>query len=88
LSQTLKEWTAECEKPLRSFAVCSDIKVGKKKGFEDAKVRDLAYPATTNAAALVPHMQQLPGEPRLTVVFSTYQSIEVVAKAQKMGCRS
>jgi predicted helicase len=85
LSQTLKEWTAQCEKPLRSFAVCSDIKVGKKRGFEDAKVRDLAYPATTDAKALVPHMQKQDGEPRLTVVFSTYQSIEVVARAQRMG---
>ncbi|WP_279013247.1 DEAD/DEAH box helicase family protein, partial [Actinomyces oris] len=29
LSQTLMEWSAESEVPLRSFAVCSDTKVGK-----------------------------------------------------------
>ena len=35
LSQTLREWTAECSMQLRSFAVCSDTKVGKNKGESD-----------------------------------------------------
>jgi predicted helicase len=50
LSQTLKEWMAESEHELRSFAVCSDTKVGKDQ--EDIAVNDLAYPATTDAKKL------------------------------------
>jgi len=32
LSQTLMEWSAESEVPLRSFAVCSDTKIGNRQG--------------------------------------------------------
>ncbi|MGH7868982.1 MAG: DEAD/DEAH box helicase family protein [Candidatus Dormibacteraceae bacterium] len=35
LSQTLKEWTAQAEVPGRPFAVCSDVKVGKRTDSED-----------------------------------------------------
>lgn len=28
LSQTVREWTAQVRRPMRSFAVCSDVKVG------------------------------------------------------------
>lgn len=93
LSQTLCEWSAEAEVPLRSFAVCSDAKVGKgrsKDGLsEDISVVDLAIPATTNAPALAQRLTR-PAVPvdstvPMTVVFSTYQSIDVVARAQKAG---
>ncbi|MBH8607289.1 type ISP restriction/modification enzyme [Thermoactinomyces sp. CICC 10521] len=83
LSQTLREWTAEAEIPLRSFAVCSDKKVGKKEG-EDLRVSDLAYPATTNAKHLVDEIKKGLGD-SLTIIFSTYQSIDVVSEAQKAG---
>src|SRR6185437_13949456 len=52
LSQTLKEWTAEANVPLRPFAVCSDIKVGKRTDSEDIAAYDLVIPATTDAAKL------------------------------------
>lgn len=83
LSQTLREWTAEAEFPLRSFAVCSDSKVGKKDG-EDLRVSDLAYPATTNPERLMTEIKNGLGQ-AVTVIFSTYQSIDVVSKAQKAG---
>ena len=86
LSQTLKEWTIEASIPLRSFAVCSDVSVGKRKDEEDTAVVDLAYPATTNTARLVQKFSQVPEDPdTVTVIFSTYQSIEVVAAAQEAG---
>lgn len=53
LSQTLREWTAETERPFHSFAVCSDSKVGKKTDNEDISVHDLAFPATTDTQKLV-----------------------------------
>jgi predicted helicase len=86
LSQTLKEWTIESAVPLRSFAVCSDVSVGKRKSDEDIPVTDLAYPATTNTTKLVQKFAEIPADfDGITVVFSTYQSIDVVAQAQGKG---
>ena len=50
LSQTLREWTSEATHPLRSMAVCSDTKIGKRtsKGDDDRAdilTYDLAFPA-------------------------------------------
>ncbi len=82
VSQTLSEWTRESESPFRAFAVCSDSKVGKKKDpFEDIRIHDLAYPATTDPDKLAPAVQNHVSDKR-TVIFSTYQSIEVLHEAQ------
>ena len=84
LSQTLSEWTREAELPLKSFAVCSDSKVGKNIKDEDIRSFDLAYPATTNVSRLIESYQlHTKGFEGLKVIFSTYQSIEVVSNAQK-----
>lgn len=86
LGQTLKEWTIEASLPIRSFAVCSDVSVGKRTDEEDTPVVDLAYPATTNTARLVAKYKVEPDDPdTITIVFSTYQSIDVVAQAQRDG---
>ncbi|MBN1173819.1 MAG: DEAD/DEAH box helicase [Micromonosporaceae bacterium] len=91
LSQTLREWSIEAEVSLRAFAVCSDIKVGAGKArreaaAEDISVVDLALPATTDPARLNAKLANPDaGLGRMTVVFSTYQSIDVVARAQQMG---
>ncbi|WP_194421468.1 DEAD/DEAH box helicase [Microbacterium abyssi] len=85
LSQTLKEWTIQAEVPIRSFAVCSDVSVGKRRTEEDIPITDLAFPATTNASALVKQFSQGDGSDKLTVIFSTYQSLPVISKAQGMG---
>lgn len=85
LSQTLKEWTIQAEVPMRSFAVCSDVSVGKRRTEEDIPVTDLAFPATTNASALVKQFTAGNRSDKLTVIFSTYQSLPVIAKAQGLG---
>jgi predicted helicase len=86
LSQSLREWSLEAEVSLRTFAVCSDNKVGKSRQSEDICVVDLALPATTDPARLHAKLSAAhAGVGRLTVVFSTYQSIDVVARAQKLG---
>jgi predicted helicase len=85
ISQSLKEWTAEADLPLRCYAVCSDAKVGKRGSNEDMSVHDLALPASTNARTLATHFQKSKGGKRLTVIFSTYQSIKVIHEAQKLG---
>lgn len=85
LSQALREWTAEAETPFHSFAVCSDIKVGKKSESEDISTHDLAFPATTNAKKLSQQFRAFKKGNQPTVIFSTYQSIQAVADAQKQG---
>ena len=87
LSQTLREWTAECSQELRSFAICSDSKIGKNKDEnDDIASFDLAYPATTNAKKLVDNFHLFTKDfDGLTVFFSTYQSLEVIHTAQQQG---
>jgi predicted helicase len=89
LSQTLTEWTQESEIPLHSFAVCSDSDVGKKKGEDETDdairllTHELQYPATTNSQALAKELQVRHDSDHMSVVFSTYHSIDVVCLAQK-----
>ncbi len=83
LSQTLREWTAQCELDLRAFAVCSDTKVSRSA--EDFNVHDVPIPVTTDPATLAAHMAHRKRAKGLTVVFSTYQSLPAVAAAQQHG---
>ena len=87
LSQTLTEWTQESTTPLHSFAVCSDNDVGKKRKKDDDIVQtfthELRYPATTNAQQLAKEIGKRHDSHHISVVFSTYHSIEVISKAQK-----
>ena len=83
LNQTLREWKQESEIPFRAFAVCSDTKVGK--GTEDLAVHDLIYPATTDAKVLAREVRARSEHDQFTVVFSTYQSVDQVAAAQRAG---
>lgn len=82
VAQSLREWTAESAEPFHAFVVCSDSKVGRDE--EDISTHDLAYPATTDSKRLSKAAAAL-SKGRRTVVFSTYQSIQVVADAQKAG---
>ncbi|MDG9979474.1 DEAD/DEAH box helicase [Ectopseudomonas oleovorans] len=86
LSQTLTEWTQESETPLHSFAVCSDSDVGKKrKADEDTPqvfAHELRYPATTKADRLAAEMLKRHDAEHMSVVFSTYHSIDVISRAQ------
>jgi predicted helicase len=87
LSQTLTEWTQESTTPLHSFAVCSDSDVGKKRKKDEETVQtfmhELRYPATTEPARLAVEMTKRHDAHHMSVVFSTYHSIDVISKAQK-----
>ena len=91
LSQSLTEWTQESEYPLHCFAVCSDSDVGKKGKAknEDDRVQqlnhELQYPATTNAKSLIKAMNAQSRNLAMTVIFSTYHSIDVIHQAQQQG---
>lgn len=84
LQQTLNEWTAQADVPLRPFAVCSDVSVGRRE-HEDVSAHDLGFPATTDPAKLFHRFSISTGQETLSVVFSTYQSIDVIHRAQELG---
>lgn len=88
LSQTLTEWTQESGLPLHSFAVCSDAEVGKKrdKSVEDIVetfAHELRYPATTDAKRLAFEVTKRHDAQHMSVIFSTYHSLDVISRAQK-----
>jgi len=85
MSQSIREWSIDANVPLRSFAVCSDSQVGVRKAADgdvaDIDVHDLEIPATTHGATIA--AKATPAAPdAMTVVFSTYQSIQAVSAAQ------
>lgn len=87
LSQTLTEWTQESTTPLHSYAVCSDTEVGKKKNATSIDAvttleHELQYPATTDAKKLAENVEKHHDDEHMTVVFSTYHSINTVSDAQ------
>jgi len=85
LSQTLNEWTQQAKLPLRNFAVCSDSAIGKHKPDDDRVVAtrsELDFPSTTNAKSLANSIKDLHDDEHMTVVYSTYHSINVLSDAQ------
>lgn len=84
LGQTLNAWMADKEDDMRAICVCSDAKVTremKDADDEDASVVDLAVPATTDTKKILRQLWKYEKEPNRTVIFSTYQSIDVVKEA-------
>jgi predicted helicase len=88
LGQTLREWSSFSDKEINPICICSDPEISRsKKKNEDGEgysVIDLAYPASTNVNEILQQFKKIkPNQNSLTVVFSTYQSIDVIAKVQK-----
>ena len=84
LGQTLNAWMADKTDDLRAVCVCSDAKASRKMidaDDEDASVVDLAVPATTNTKSIVKQLKKYDEEDKRIVIFSTYQSIDVVKEA-------
>ena len=88
LGQTLKEWSANSKEFINPICICSDARITRQQSNSDTgdtSAVDLAYPASTNVKTIVSQFKALQHKKRegMTVVFSTYQSIDVIAKAQK-----
>ncbi len=89
LGQTLNEWYADALEPINAICICSDPEVTKKKtkleDIDTSSVVDLAFPASTNVESILHQFKGLETQSNvgLTVVFSTYQSIERISQAQK-----
>ncbi|WAI01351.1 DEAD/DEAH box helicase [Methanogenium organophilum] len=88
MGQTLTEWYYDAEEPINAVCICSDTEVSKKKGIKNdidtTSVVNLALPASTNVDNIIRQFEHIGknGTDGLTVVFSTYQSIDVISKAQ------
>ncbi len=87
LAQTLEEWTAEASQPINAICICSDSEVSKKKtkneDTDTFSIVDLALPASTDVPTILKQFREALNTEGMTVVFSTYQSIDVISKAQK-----
>ena len=84
MSQTVREWKNDATADFTAFSACSDIKVGRKEDADslDLNVHDLAFPATTDPQRLARQVNDADPE-KMTVVFSTYHSIDVLTRAQQ-----
>lgn len=86
LGQTLREWTQHSTKDIHPICICSDSRISRqeKHGDDDAiSIVDLALPASTDINNILGQLNSSLDRKGMTVVFSTYQSIEVIANAQK-----
>lgn len=89
LTQTLRGWNNDTELKIASMAVTSDRDASRgKDGTEDIKATDIGYPATTSKEQLLKNwndVKETQSDRDMLVVFSTYQSIDVIGNAQNEG---
>ena len=89
VSQAMREWTNQARTDLRSLVVCSDSKASRVADYDDIidALADLAFPASTNVDNLLSHYRYVRAKApdAMVVVFTTYQSMQVIADAQASG---
>jgi predicted helicase len=99
LDQTIREYHLKSEYQVNAYAVVSDNKVGKVNPKKKTEIDDdenniidttnwhklslLSYPATTTAHDLIKNLRFEPN--KLNVIFSTYQSLDVLIEAHALG---
>lgn len=79
MHQSIREWSEQRHVPHSYIGVCSDTKVGKND--EDVSLIEMEIPVTTDESKIARALKSKSSS--LLVVFSTYQSIMAVSKAQK-----
>ena len=82
MAQTMQEWAWQKSVGHRYIGICSDTRAGRND--EDASLLELDLPVTTDPKHIAAGLKQTADE-SLTVVFCTYQSLELVARAQEDG---
>ena len=81
LSQILHEWATFADKPFNYICVCSDTSVSNRKYDDEILSVNLPLPATTDEKVIARRLKSFSGD-NMTVIFSTYQSLDKVAAAQ------
>jgi hypothetical protein len=85
----LREWKSDSETNIHAICICSDPEISKKIGrneeMETDRLDELAYPASTDVEQVLEQFKRIKerNEDGMTVVFSTYQSIDVISKSQQ-----
>jgi predicted helicase len=81
LDQSIKAWFRDSELPIHAYAVVSDRGVGRDDELNSRSL--LSFPATTSAEELLSAFRL--EQDKLNVIFSTYQSLDVIKEAQRRG---
>lgn len=85
VGQSMREWANQAKLPMVCAVVCSDAKASQvDQDTWDSSLKDLPYPASTDPDTLYAQVKNAAPN-SLCVIFSTYQSIQVVSDAQRMG---
>ncbi len=85
VGQTMRAWANQARVPIRCAVVCSDAKASDAcVDAWESSLSDIPYPATTDPKTLYSQMKE-PLANGFNVIFSTYQSIQVVSDAQDLG---
>lgn len=86
LGQTLRELMSQSDKPIHPICICSDSKITQDDD-GNGSVVDLALPASTDVESIRRQLYAAKlaqkNNSGMIVVFSTYQSIDVISAAQK-----
>lgn len=87
VGQSMREWLSQSRAKLSPLVVCSDSKASRQEDAIPMTLASFEYPATTHPDRLMEHYaaSRRRNPDGLVVVFSTYQSIDVIHQAQEMG---
>ena len=81
-AQTMREWATQKAVPHRYVGICSDTRAGRTD--EDATMQELEIPVATDPDRIAAALGD-GGSGAMIVVFCTYHSLEIVARAQDGG---
>lgn len=85
VGQSMRVWANQSKLSMVCAVVCSDAKASQvDEDTWDSSLKDLPFPASTDPDTLYAQLNNDDPD-SLSVVFSTYQSIQVVSDAQKKG---
>ena len=82
LSQGMQNWTTDSEYKIKPVCICSDASASRFEDDDENNLLDMSFPASTNVDTIVKQLKNYQENGEFIVVFSTYQSIDVVAAAQ------
>lgn len=87
VGQSMREWMAQARVPMSPLVVCSDSRASRRDDALPMTLVDFEYPATTDPESLFRsyEVSRRANPDGLVVIFSTYQSIDVIHAAQEMG---
>uniref|UniRef100_UPI0040286013 restriction endonuclease n=1 Tax=Parabacteroides distasonis TaxID=823 RepID=UPI0040286013 len=85
LGQSLNAWMTDTKYRMKAVCICSDSKASKRNDFDndETSIIDNPLPATTNINSIKRQLLGYKDTDGLVVVFSTYQSIDVLAETQR-----